>query len=102
MSLGDSLAGLHATLGVLLSLVAKNKLSQNQAERTGQVVDVAIYESMLNMMESVVPEYDRFNQVKSKVWWFSELYWQCETHRPDPPAIWNYVDRHCSYKYVSL
>lgn len=63
MSLGDSLAGLHATLGVLLSLVAKNKLSQNQAERTGQVVDVAIYESMLNMMESVVPEYDRFNQV---------------------------------------
>ncbi|CAO3618542.1 unnamed protein product [Mucor fragilis] len=64
MSLGDSLAGLHATLGVLLSLVAKNKLSQNQAERTGQVVDVAIYESMLNMMESVVPEYDRFNQIR--------------------------------------
>jgi crotonobetainyl-CoA:carnitine CoA-transferase CaiB-like acyl-CoA transferase len=63
MSLGDSLAGLHAALGVLLGLVAKNKLSQNQVERTGQVVDVAIYESMLNMMESVVPEYDRFNQV---------------------------------------
>lgn len=66
MSLGDSLAGLHATLGVLLGLVAKNKLNQNQAERTGQVVDVAIYESMLNMMESVIPEYDRFNQVSHK------------------------------------
>lgn len=64
MSLGDSLAGMHAALGVLLGLVAKNKLSQNNAERTGQVVDVAIYESMLNMMESVIPEYDRFNQVK--------------------------------------
>jgi crotonobetainyl-CoA:carnitine CoA-transferase CaiB-like acyl-CoA transferase len=63
MSLGDSLAGLHAALGVLLGLVAKNKLNQNQVEKTGQVVDVAIYESMLNMMESVVPEYDRFNQV---------------------------------------
>lgn len=63
MSLGDSLAGLHAALGVLLSLVAKNKLGSNQAEKTGQVVDVAIYESVLNMMESVIPEYDRFNQV---------------------------------------
>lgn len=63
MSLGDSLAGMHAALGVLLGLVAKNKLSQTNAERTGQVVDVAIYESMLNMMESVIPEYDRFNQV---------------------------------------
>ncbi|CAO3610548.1 unnamed protein product [Mucor hiemalis] len=64
MSLGDSLAGMHAALGVLLGLVAKNKLSQNNAERTGQVVDVAIYESMLNMMESVIPEYDRFNQIR--------------------------------------
>ncbi|KAI8094608.1 CAIB/BAIF family [Thamnidium elegans] len=64
MSLGDSLAGLHAALGVLLGLVAKNKLGQAQAERTGQVVDVAIYESMLNMMEGVIPEYDRFNQIR--------------------------------------
>lgn len=63
ISLGDSLAGVHAAMGVLLSLVAKNKLDQQGAERTGQVVDVAIYESMLNMMESVVPEYGRFNQV---------------------------------------
>lgn len=66
MSLGDSLAGLHAALGVLLGLVAKNKLGQAQAERTGQVVDVAIYESMLNMMEGVIPEYDRFNQVRKE------------------------------------
>lgn len=62
MSLGDSLAGLHAALGVLLGLLAKNKLAQNN-ERTGQVVDVAIYESMLNMMEGVVPEFDRFDEV---------------------------------------
>lgn len=62
MSLGDSLAGLHAALGVLLGLIAKNKLA-SQTERTGQVVDVAIYESMLNMMEGVVPEFDRFDEV---------------------------------------
>lgn len=54
LSLGDSLAGLHAAFGVVLGLLSRNKL-QNR----GQVVDVAIYESVLNMMESVVPEYDR-------------------------------------------
>ncbi|KAG2213180.1 hypothetical protein INT47_011329, partial [Mucor saturninus] len=63
MSLGDSLAGLHAALGVLLGLIAKNKLA-SQTERTGQVVDVAIYESMLNMMEGVVPEFDRFDEIR--------------------------------------
>jgi crotonobetainyl-CoA:carnitine CoA-transferase CaiB-like acyl-CoA transferase len=66
MSLGDSLAGLHAALGVLLGLIAKNKLTGGSSGKTGQVVDVAIYESVLNMMESIVPEYDRFNQVKRK------------------------------------
>ncbi|KAI8886011.1 CAIB/BAIF family protein [Backusella circina FSU 941] len=64
MSLGDSLAGLHAALGVLLGLIAKNKLAGGSGGKTGQVVDVAIYESVLNMMESVVPEYDRFNQIR--------------------------------------
>lgn len=61
LSLGDSLAGMHAVLGTLLALIARNKLKGQP--RTGQVVDVAIYESMFNMMESIVPEYDRFQQV---------------------------------------
>lgn len=81
MSLGDSLAGLHAALGVLLGLVAKNKLGQAQAERTGQVVDVAIYESMLNMMEGVVPEYDRFNQVQSLIQIKKKIYTYLVLHR---------------------
>ncbi|KAI9495944.1 CAIB/BAIF family protein [Zychaea mexicana] len=63
ISLGDSLAGIHAALGVLLSLIGRNKLA-GTAEKTGQVVDVAIYESMLNMMESIIPEYDRFGQIR--------------------------------------
>lgn len=63
ISLGDSLAGMHAALGVLLSLLARNKLGQ-QRQKTGQVVDVAIYESVLNMMESIIPEYDRAGQVR--------------------------------------
>ncbi|KAI9247687.1 CAIB/BAIF family protein [Phascolomyces articulosus] len=65
MSLGDSLAGMHAALGVLLSLIGRNKLAGSSPDgRTGQVVDVAIYESMLNMMESIIPEYDRFQEIR--------------------------------------
>ena len=53
LSLGDTLAGMHAFIGVLLAL-----LSRRGANGTGQVVDVAIYESVFNMLEGVVPEYD--------------------------------------------
>ncbi|KAI8137928.1 CAIB/BAIF family [Fennellomyces sp. T-0311] len=63
ISLGDSLAGMHAALGVLLGLIGRNKLSAS-SQKTGQVVDVAIYESVLNMMESIIPEYDRLGQIR--------------------------------------
>ena len=53
LSLGDTLAGLHAVLGVLLAYIQRGKPSGG-----GQVVDVAIYESVFNMLEAVVPEYD--------------------------------------------
>ncbi|HJS37199.1 MAG TPA: CoA transferase [Burkholderiales bacterium] len=53
LSMGDTLAGLHAVLGILLSLTARLR-GKAQA---GQVVDVAIYESVFNLLESVVPEY---------------------------------------------
>ena len=53
LSLGDSLAGLHAAFGVALALIERNR-----AGGSGQVVDVAIYESIFNMLEAVIPEYD--------------------------------------------
>lgn len=52
LSLGDTLAGLHAALGILLALMERGKSSR------GQLVDVAIYESVFNVLESVIPEYD--------------------------------------------
>ena len=52
LSLGDTLAGLHAALGILLALVERGKSSR------GQLVDVAIYESVFNVLESVIPEYE--------------------------------------------
>jgi len=54
LSMGDTLAGLHAVLGILLSLTARLR----GKAPAGQVVDVAIYESVFNLLESVVPEYD--------------------------------------------
>jgi len=54
ISMGDTLAGLHAVLGILLSLTARLR----GKAPAGQVVDVAIYESVFNLLESIVPEYD--------------------------------------------
>lgn len=53
LSLGDTFAGLHAVIGVLLALVNR----PNDAGR-GQTVDVSIIESVFNMLEGVVSEYD--------------------------------------------
>ncbi|MFT5576646.1 MAG: crotonobetainyl-CoA:carnitine CoA-transferase CaiB-like acyl-CoA transferase [Bermanella sp.] len=52
LSIGDSIASLHAVIGILMSLTAKLR---NRAG--GQVVDVALYESMFNLLEGVIPEY---------------------------------------------
>ena len=57
LSLGDSLAALHAAFGVVLALYHRDR--GQRAGTSGQVVDTAIYEAVFNMMEAVVPEYDR-------------------------------------------
>ncbi|NKB98123.1 MAG: CoA transferase [Pseudomonadales bacterium] len=54
LSIGDTVAGLHAVLGILLALIERK-----QGRSTGgQVVDVALYEAMFNLMEGMVPEFD--------------------------------------------
>ena len=52
ISLGDTLAGMHAVIGVLLALQARERLNVG-----GQCIDVSIVESVFNMMEGVYPEY---------------------------------------------
>ena len=52
LSIGDTISGIHAALGITMAL-----LEQKQSG-SGQVVDVALYESMFNLMEAVIPEYD--------------------------------------------
>jgi len=60
VSIGDSIAALHAVIGALTAL--------HHRERTGrgQVVDTAIYESVFNMLESLLPEYDFFGKVRER------------------------------------
>jgi crotonobetainyl-CoA:carnitine CoA-transferase CaiB-like acyl-CoA transferase len=52
LSIGDTISGIHAALGITMALLEK------QRSGAGQVVDVALVESMFNLMEAVVPEYD--------------------------------------------
>lgn len=59
VSIGDSLSALHGVIGVLLALRHRE---QNKGE--GQYVDVALYESVFNMMESLLPEYAVFNEIR--------------------------------------
>lgn len=60
VSIGDSLAGLHAVIGALMALQHRHRTGQ------GQVVDVALYESVFNMMESLLPEYDFAGVVRQR------------------------------------
>jgi formyl-CoA transferase len=52
ISIGDSLAGTFAALGALIALHARERTGR------GQVVDTALYEAVLAMMESLVPEWE--------------------------------------------
>lgn len=59
ISIGDSLAALHAVIGALMAL-----RHREVQQGGGQVVDVALYESVFNMMESLVAEYAHFGEVR--------------------------------------
>jgi formyl-CoA transferase len=61
VSIGDSIAALHGVIGALMALHHRNINGGR-----GQVVDVALYEAVFNMMESVLPEYDLFGFVRER------------------------------------
>ena len=56
LSLGDSVSGLHAVIGIMMALRARDQKTDEEPAQ-GQVVDVALYESMFNLLEAVIPEY---------------------------------------------
>ncbi|MBA2722789.1 MAG: CoA transferase, partial [Methylibium sp.] len=59
VSLGDTVAGLHGAMGVLLALYQRDARGGQ-----GQMIDLALYEAMFNLTESLLPEYDAFGDVR--------------------------------------
>ncbi|MEP6018871.1 MAG: CoA transferase [Paracoccaceae bacterium] len=60
ISIGDELAAVHACMGAMFAIHARERTGK------GQVVDSAIYEAVLNMMESLVTEYDVAGYVRER------------------------------------
>jgi formyl-CoA transferase len=65
LSIGDSIAALHGVIGAMMALRHRDATGGRECG-CGQMVDVALYESVFNMMESTVPEYDRFGVVRQR------------------------------------
>jgi formyl-CoA transferase len=61
VSIGDTLAALHGVIGVLMALYHRDARGGE-----GQYIDVALYESVFNVMESLLPEYDAFGVVRER------------------------------------
>jgi formyl-CoA transferase len=60
ISIGDTLAATYAALGAMMALHARH------ASGRGQIVDSAIYEAVLAMMESLIPEYQQAGYIRER------------------------------------
>jgi formyl-CoA transferase len=61
ISLGDSIAALYGVIGAMMALHHRNVNGGR-----GQVVDVALYEAVFSMMESLVPEFDVLGFIRER------------------------------------
>ncbi|GAB3549106.1 CoA transferase [Noviherbaspirillum agri] len=74
ISIGDSMAALHGVIGAMMALRHRDvtggrwngKAGEACVAGQGQMVDVALYEAVFNMMESLVPEYDFAGVVRER------------------------------------
>src|SRR3569832_1222409 len=60
LSIGDSLAAMHAVMGITMALHERDRTGR------GQVVDAALYESVLAVMENLVTEFDLPGYVRER------------------------------------
>ena len=74
ISIGDSVAALHGVIGAMMALRHRDvtggrwngKTGSDCVAGQGQMVDVALYEAVFNMMESLVPEFDHAGVVRER------------------------------------
>lgn len=62
IAIGDMIAGLYAVIGTLMALRARDE----DPEKRGQVVDVALYEAVFSLLEGILPEYDLTGLVRER------------------------------------
>ena len=62
VSIGDSVAGLYAAFGIMSALWARDRAKGGDGR--GRTLDVALTESVLSMMEGMLPEYSVFGSVR--------------------------------------
>jgi crotonobetainyl-CoA:carnitine CoA-transferase CaiB-like acyl-CoA transferase len=60
VSIGDTLSALYGVIGALMAIEARRESGR------GQVVNVALYEAVFSVMESMLPEFDRFGVVRER------------------------------------
>ncbi len=65
VSIGDSVAALHGVIGAMMALRHRDTTG-GKLKGEGQMVDVALYESVFNLMESLVPEFDHAGVVRER------------------------------------
>jgi formyl-CoA transferase len=72
ISIGDSVAALHGAMGAMMALRHRDATGGRWDGKAGgkggqgQMVDVALYEAVFNMMESLVPEFDHAGVVRER------------------------------------
>jgi crotonobetainyl-CoA:carnitine CoA-transferase CaiB-like acyl-CoA transferase len=60
VSIGDTLSALYGVIGAMFAIEARHRTGK------GQVVDVALYESVFSVMESMLPEFDAFGAIRER------------------------------------
>jgi crotonobetainyl-CoA:carnitine CoA-transferase CaiB-like acyl-CoA transferase len=74
LSLGDTIAGVHTALGILAAVYHRDhqagrpesRQQRSRQQGHGQVVDMALFEGIFNLMESALPEYDAYGVVRER------------------------------------
>ncbi|EYT49266.1 CaiB/BaiF CoA transferase family protein [Kocuria sp. UCD-OTCP] len=70
VSIGDSIAGLYAAFGVVMSLYqreARRTVGNGGVPLRERVIDVALHEAMFSMMESLIPDYQAYDVTRERV-----------------------------------
>lgn len=70
VSIGDSIAGLYAAFGSMMSLYqreARRRDAAGAVPLTERVIDVALHEAMFSMMESLIPDYQAYGVDRQRV-----------------------------------